>query len=192
MSRFFLARPTLVVALSAATIASFLTGCASAPAEPVASYEPFEASDKSFTGQGPAGWEKEAGDLGGTVGKVTFTKGDATIRIVSDSASSFMGDAAKAGPVPAVEAVHEKRLSKLEELFSNPEPGPMKPMKSAVGDARYCEFTADGGKTHGYRSTALGPQRAIFVTASCPESDWATLKPAFSKVIGSIANGSGP
>lgn len=189
----FLVRPTLILALSAAAFAPLLSGCASAPAEPVASYEAFEASDKSFVGQGPAGWEKEAGDFGGTVGKVNFAKGAATIRIVSDSASSFLGDAIKIpnGPPPIV-ALHERGLGKLEELFSSPELSPAKDMTSAVGPARYSEFTADGGKTHGYRSTAMGPQRVIYVTTSCPESDWEILKPAFSKVIGSIANGTGP
>ena len=191
MFPFKIARWSLVLLLTA-SIVPILSGCGKAPAEAVASYEPFEASDKSFSGQGPAGWDKEASDLGGTVGKVTFTKGDAAIRIVSDTASSFLADAIKIpnGP-PPVEAIHQKGLAKLEELFSNPEAGASQELTSAVGPARFCEFTADGGKTRGYRSTALG-NRVIYVTASCPESDWETLKPAFSKVIGSIANGSGP
>ena len=193
MFRFFPVRPLLFLALGAATLAPLLSGCGSAPAEPVASYEPFEATDKSFTGDGPAGWEKEAGDLGGTVGKVTFTKGSSTVRIVSDSASSFMGDAIKVpnGPPPIV-AIHEKGLAKLEELFSGPETQPAADMPSAVGPARYSEFTADGGKTHGYRCTMMGPQRVIYVTASCPESDWPVLKPAFGHVIGNVKAGSGP
>ena len=192
MSRSLSARPLLFLALGAAIVVPTLAGCGSAPAEPVASYEAFEATDKSFTGEGPAGWEKSAGDLGGTVGKVDFAKGGATIRITSDAASSFMGDAAKGGQIAPVEAVHNARISKLEEWFSDPQPDAPKPMPSKVGDARYCEFTADGGKTHGYRCTMLGPQRAIFVTTSCPESDWEVLKPAFSHVIGSIQAGTGP
>lgn len=189
----FLARPTLLLALGAATLAPLLGGCGGAPAEPVASYAPFEATDKSFTGDGPAGWDKDAGDLGGTIGKVTFTQGNATIRLVSDSASSFMGDAMKTsnGPPPIV-ALHERGLAKLEELYSSPETQPAKDMPSAVGAARYSEFTADGGKTHGYRCTMMGPQRVVYATTSCPESDWATLKPAFSKVIGSLKAGGGP
>ena len=192
MARFLKARLSWIL-LAGVAVVPMTNGCGSgAPAEPVAAFEAFEASDKSFTGQGPAGWEKGAGDAGGTIGRVVFAKGDAKIRVSSSAASSFMADAMKSGPTPAVEVLHTKGLEKLADYFSNPEPGPMKEMKSAIGDARYCEFTADGGKTRGYRSTAVGPQRVIYVTASCPESDWETLKPAFSKVIDSIQNGSGP
>ena len=178
--------------LLGATMTPLLHGCGGAPAEPVTSYEPFEATDKSVTGEAPAGWEKEAGDTGGTLARVNFTKGNAKIRIVASAGSSFMADAAKNGPIPVIQVMHEKGLKEVEEYVSNPETMPMQPMKSPIGEAAYSEFTADGGKTHGYRSTALGPQRVISVTAYCPESDWETLKPAFSKVIGSLANGSGP
>ena len=183
----------LLLLLGTALVMPILSGCGGgAPAESVTSYEPFEASDKSVTGQAPAGWEKEAGDTGGTLARVNFTQGNAKIRIRADAGASFMADAMKNGPIPVIDAMHEKGIKQLEEFVSSPEPMPAKPMKSSIGEARYSEFTADGGKTHGYRSTAIGPQRVISVTATCPESDWATLKPAFSKVIGSLANGSGP
>ena len=190
-------KPTtaLFLFLGAAVVAPLTSGCvrmASAPAEAVSSYEPFEASDKSVTGEAPAGWEKESGDTGGTLARVNFTKGDAKIRIRADAGASFMADAMKNGPVPVIDAMHEKGIKQLEEFVSDPQAMPAQPMTSPIGEARYSEFTADGGQTHGYRSTAIGPQRVISVTASCPEKDWETLKPAFSKVIGSIANGSGP
>ena len=135
MPHFLIARLSWILLASIAAV-PLLNGCGSAaPAAPVAAYEPFEASDKSFTGQGPAGWEKGAGDAGGTVGRVVFAKDNAKIRVSSSAASSFMADAMKSGPVPAVEVLHTKGLEKLAEYFSNPEPGPMKEMKSAIGDA---------------------------------------------------------
>ena len=195
MSFLFNSKIGLLLLLSAAMIGPLLSGCSrnpGLPAEAVTSFEPFEASDKSVTGQAPVGWEKEMGDTGGTLARINFTKGDAKIRIRADAGASFMADAMKNGPVPVIEAMHEKGIKQLDEFVSNPEVMPAKPMKSPIGEARYSEFTADGGQTHGYRSTAIGMQRVISVTASCPERDWETLKPAFSKVIGSLANGSGP
>ncbi len=192
MSLLIKPRNALLLLLSAAFIAPILSGCGSAPAEPVSSYEPFEATDKSVTGESPAGWEKEAGDTGGTLARLNFTQGDAKIRIRADAGASFMADAMKNGPVPVIDAMHEKGIKQLDEFVSGAEAMPAKPMKSSIGEARYSEFTADGGKTHGYRSTAIGPQRVVSVTATCPESDWETLKPAFDKVIGSLQNGSGP
>ena len=188
-------RNALFLLLGAAITVPLASGCVrtqGAPAEAVTAYEPFEASDKSVTGEAPAGWEKEAGDSGGTLARVNFTKGDAKIRIRADAGASFMADAMKGGPVPVIDAMHEKGIKQLEEFVSNPEAMPAQPMTSPIGEARYSEFTADGGQTHGYRSTAIGPQRVVSVTAYCPERDWETLKPAFSKVIGSVANGSGP
>lgn len=185
----------LLLLLSAGIAPVLSSGCskiAGPPAKAVTAYEPFEASDKSVTGEAPAGWEKEAGDTGGTLARINFTQGDAKIRIRADAGASFMADAMKGGPVPVIDLMHEKGIKQLEEFVSNPEAMPAQPMTSPIGEARYSEFTADGGQTHGYRSTAIGPQRVVSVTASCPEKDWETLKPAFSKVIGSVQNGSGP
>lgn len=168
-----------------------LTGCGSTPpAVPVASFTALEASDKSFSAQVPAGWETKSSDAGATVATAQISQGAAIIRIVSDTASSFLGDAARNSPKPPMEVVHELKLKKLEEYFSSPQPGATKEMGSSLGPARYSEFTAANGQIKGWRCTILGPQRAFFITVSCPTTNWDTLQPAFSKVIASLQAGS--
>lgn len=183
----------LVVAALALGSGLVLAGCGgqSAPAEPVTSFTPFVASDKSFGGEGPTGWETESGDLGATIAKVTFDKDAAHINITSDTASSFLADAMRNSPKPAVEILHERGLKKLEEKYSEIEPGKLVLMNSPLGQARYCEFNAKEGSTpvRGYRATIQGPERVLYVTQVCPESDWTTLQPAFSKVMGSLKAG---
>jgi hypothetical protein len=54
------------------------------------------------------------------------------------------------------------------------------------------EFTAKtafGSGIHGYRATIIGHERAITVFCTCPEDDWAGVKPAFDKVLLSLKRG---
>ena len=69
--------------------------------------------------------------------------------------------------------------------------GPMQKLESRVGDARISEWTADGGKTHGYRVTMLGSQREMTVICIAPERNWAILQPAFQHMIASVVPGNG-
>jgi hypothetical protein len=56
-------------------------------------------------------------------------------------------------------------------------------------------YTAAGGflksPLHGYRATILGGERRISFEARCRDSDWPALKPAFERVLTSLAPGSG-
>lgn len=181
-----LSRLCFALSLSLAAPLVF-SGCGSGPAEVPTTYVAFTASDNSFSGNGPAGWEKQAGDMGGTVGKVAFTSGGARILITSDSASSFLGDAVKMGQKPPVEVVHENGLNGLQRDFGDFSPMAMQTVTSPIGPARYSEWT--GGGMHGYRATMLGPQRAILIDCRCPEAEWAALKPAFFKVFTDLKAG---
>ncbi len=179
--------------LGAAIIAvSISCGCSSSspPATPVASFVNVQASDKSFSAQLPADWKTKSSDAGATSAIVEADQGDASILIVSDTAASFMGDASRNAVKPPVVTVHEMKLGNLDADYSSPEKGPTLEMTSALGPARYTEFTAGAGQIKGWRCTILGKQRAYFITVSCPSSDWKTLQPAFSKVIESLQAGS--
>ncbi|HVK05017.1 MAG TPA: hypothetical protein VM490_16190, partial [Armatimonadaceae bacterium] len=62
-------------------------------------------------------------------------------------------------------------------------------------DLRLSEFTADGnklglgGKRHGYMAAIGGGDLIASVVCECKESDWPKLKPAFERVLASIAEG---
>ncbi len=131
------------------------------------------------------------------------------VRVISDSVGSLMGDIATAGnnaasniplppgvpppppPKPAVEKLHEMDKQQLADSLPGYQEGEMKPLQSRVGDSRISEWTADGGKMHGYRVTMLGNQREITVICISPERNWAILQPAFQRMIASVVPGNG-
>ncbi|MBC8141271.1 MAG: hypothetical protein H7Y38_07495 [Armatimonadetes bacterium] len=65
--------------------------------------------------------------------------------------------------------------------------------KDFVPDIRLAEFTATGnsyglgGKRHGYRMAVGGSAQIVNVVCECSERDWVKLKPAFEKVMVSLA-----
>jgi hypothetical protein len=131
------------------------------------------------------------------------------VRIVSDVTGSVMGDIATASnnsasglepipgmpppppPKPAVEQLHERDKAQLMSDLPGYQEGEMQKLDSRVGDSRLSEWTADGGKRHGYRVTMLGNQREFTVICIAPEKNWAVLQPAFQRMIASVVPGSG-
>lgn len=180
----------------------------------------YSAADKSFVCESPDGWAKQGSAAHGIMSGALFKNGPASINITSDLMGSLMGDMAAAGSgiagsVPAgmenlvpgmeqalkearkppVEKVHEMGKKRIAGEFKTYEEQPAKPFPSKIGDARYSEFTADGGwrvgKVRGYRVTMLGGERSVTVICQCPEENWPTLQKSFARVIGSIAPGRG-
>ena len=94
-------------------------------------------------------------------------------------------------PKPAVAQLHERDKSQLADSLPGYQEGDMQPLQSRVGDARISEWTADGGKMHGYRVTMLGNQREITVICLSPQRNWAIIQPAFQHIISSVVPGSG-
>jgi hypothetical protein len=182
------------------------------------SFKSFETPDKSVAGVGPSDWtKKRSTGLGGTIGGVAFAQGTAKINITADLAGSLMGDMAAAANAqisnvesvlpegqaqaltkPPVEKLHEAGEADMEETFEGYTEQPMKPLQSALGDARISEFTgktqkdmfSQGYPAHGYRATILGGEKRVTVLCYCSDKDWKNLKPAFDKVIGSLKQGS--
>lgn len=152
-------------------VASFLT---MSPKEVVAApkgFQPYVASDRSFTCDAPQGWETVSVDSHAVMGGVLFKKGPAKIDITSDLAGSLMGDIAisadrqaenmegmlKEMPgaaalmpntprKPPVEKLHEAEKKGMEKLYPGYEEQPMKVLQvpSGMGDARYSEFSVPG------------------------------------------------
>ena len=174
----------------------------------------FTAPDKSFACEAPSDWQRQGMSLHGTTGGARFEKGAAKIAILADLQGSLMGDIARATSAqsenfngmlppgaqmpkqkPPVEALHEAGRKTTAEQFEAYEEQPAQPFNSRAGEARFSEWTAEGGrmtgKLHGYRATLLNNDRLITVFCQAPEGSWKALQPAFSRIIGSIAPGTG-
>ena len=173
-----------------------------------AAYKTYTAIDNTFSCDQPVGWTRhETGATSGAESTVTFEKAHVRVRIISDSTGSLMGDIMGAGnnastetlpgmpppppPKPVVEKLHEMDKVQLAADLPGYKEGAMQKLSSRVGDARLSEWTADGGKMHGYRVTMLGNQREMTVICIAPERNWAVLQPAFQRMIMSVVPGSG-
>ena len=205
---------TLGVLVVAALVAIFVFQASKPePLKAPTAFAPFVASDKSFACESPVGWKSASAAEHAVTQGVLFKNGSAKIDITADLAGSLMGDIAAAGnnmagmggmvpgmpgappPKPPVETVHEMAQRSMAKNLAEFEPTPMKPLQSSIGEARYSEYTAKGGllegKIRGYHITILGGERRVNVICQCPERDWKTLKPAFSRVVQSLRAGPG-
>jgi len=171
-----------------------------------ASYKTYTAIDNTFSCDQPTGWTMhETGATSGALSTVTFEMAHVRVRVVSDSVGSLMADTMTSSasvdpipgmpppppPKPAVEKLHEMDKTQLESTLPGYKEGEMQKLESRVGDARVSEWTADGGKMHGYRVTMLGNQREMTVICIAPERNWAVLQPAFQRMITSVVPGNG-
>jgi hypothetical protein len=153
----------------------------------------------------PADWQSDGGGARG-LEWAKFTSGPAEVRLEAGVAGSLMaGD----GPVqtgqfglspeeasPELEPIHGLHVmgkKSAEEKYSGyKEVGEVEVIEAPLGPARRSEFTASstfGSGLRGYRATALGHNKAVYVYCVCPESDWKTLQPAFDKMLSSMRRG---
>jgi len=172
-------------------------------------YKTYTAIDNTFSCDQPDGWKMhETGATNGNLATVTFEQSHVRVRVVSDATGSIMGDIATASnnsassetlpgmpppppPKPAVEQLHERDVAQITSDLPGYKEGTMQKLDSRVGDARVSEWTADGGKMHGYRVTMLGGDREFTVICLSPERNWSILQPAFQHIITSIVPGNG-
>ena len=125
----------------------------------------------------------------------------AAINVTADLVGSLLGDIARSFGQAAgisqerlspVAQLHEMAKAEMAESYGSYEEQPATKISTGFGETYRTEFTGSGsfgGKVHGYRATALARDRRILCVCTCPESDWQTLKPAFEKVIASLAAG---
>jgi len=187
--------------------------------KPVSGFDPYKAADNSFTCVYPKGWSKVSrAGAQGTESSGEFKQGEARIEVLSSLSASLMsegppmpvGGMEEIPNVPGSQEVNEvirnaKRspaerahhlfVKQLEKDLGNYTESATHPFQSRAGEGVVAEFTATGGllggKLKGYHATLMGTERAINVVCQCPEANWGTLKPAFDKVIASVAPGSG-
>lgn len=147
--------------------------------------------DGTFKCEAPEGWNIETTpSANGVAGGSTFSSGTAKIKLKTDLAGSVMGDLLKDPKKTPLQILHEAGAEKMKEEFGDYDEMPSKMYQGAFGETWYCEFTGKGGfregAIHGYRATMMGGDKRIRIIATCRESDWETLKPAFDRVLNSM------
>ena len=181
---------------------SGVAGCGSGPVGAPTEFADYNSPGGTFACAYPKNWEADGGGKRG-LEWAKFKSGPAEIKIDAGVAASLM-----AGPgggftgeipqevVPELEPVHgihQAAQRDAEQQFSGyKEVGEIEVIDVALGPARRSEFTAAstfGSGLHGYRATALGKDKGLYVYCVCPKSDWKTLQPAFDKVLLSLRRG---
>ncbi len=186
----------LVWLVAAIGMVGAMSGCGGNPAAVPTTYDTYKAQDGSFEVQYPANWESKGGGVPGRAW-AKFTSGNAEIAVEADSVGSIMADIAQPNRVvgqekdpnrEAVAIVHVQEKEAFEEKAGVKEQE-HSIVKTALADGRKSEFTGTptfGAPIHGCRATVLSIDRRIRVVCQCSESQWASLKSAFDKVIASV------
>lgn len=178
------------------------TGCGSAPIAAPTTYSEYNARDGTFACDYPDGWEADGGGKNGPQW-AKFATGSALIDVNADLAGSLMGGIASSFTPDGIEEaaiefepvhrLHVKDKESAERKFSNyAEVGNPQVLEVSLGPGRKSEFTAAstfGTGLHGYRVTVLGHDKRVVAYAVCSEGDWATLAPAFDRVLSSLKRG---
>ncbi|MDH3717711.1 MAG: hypothetical protein OES79_06265 [Planctomycetota bacterium] len=157
----------------------------------------------TFQNEFPDGWEiSQGGKTGMAPEWCKATLGSAEIKVSADLTGSLLGDISQAGQnmlgefapegpedEPVAE-LHEMGREAIEKVLNSyQEVGGTEVISCQLGPARKSEFTAAGafgGALHGYRVTVLGRDKRVVMICRCAESDWATLQPAFDRVLASL------
>lgn len=174
-------------------------GCGSVAAP--ATFAKYQAKDGSFDVEYPEGWTAEGGGKGHYWAK--FTQGSVTIRVGTDVSGSLLNDIASAGgatmgeeeipeELEPIALVHQQGLEAVQ--IDRPKYTEQAPVtvNAPMGEGRRSEFadtTSFGGKLAGYRATFLSNDRRITVSCECKAGNLEVLRPAFERVILSVAPG---
>ena len=183
-----------------------MAGCESQQISIPTSFTSYETKEGTFVCEYPEGWEAKGG--GGKHGPLwaKFTSGAALIHIKASTTGSLMSDAmggrnadnAALTPQDApVHKIHMTFLRSAQEQHNDYTELPGNPtvLDSRLGPARLSEFTATtsfGTALHGYRATIIGHNKGVSITCTCPESEWAKVKPAFDHLLSSFKRGTPP
>jgi hypothetical protein len=187
----------LVVVIGLASV----SGCGSAPVPAPTAYAAFNSKPGTFACEYPEGWQAEGGGKRG-LEWAKFTSGPAEIRVDTGVGASLIGDIASSAakmdgeetpeeaPILAVHAAYAEEFEKDHKDYK--EVTPVEEVDIDMGPMARNEFTASGtfgSSLHGYRATGLTRDKGVFITCTCPESDWKTLQPAFDHVLKSLKRG---
>jgi len=192
--------PSRIILIVLAGVMLTVVGCQGQAVAPKA-FASYNATDGSFRCEYPDGWEAKGGGKGHQWAR--FSSGNAEIHVETNVSGSIAGDIVKSknqmmgmdappeelSPVAQVHDLEKEAFAEERNQYQEMTP---QTVKTSLGKARKAEFTAAGNfgtKLHGYRATILTHQRRLRIVCECPESDWATLQPAFDRVIESFGRG---
>jgi hypothetical protein len=190
----------IVLAAALAVAATCVPAGCGGRAQVPASYNTHTCKDGTFKIQYPAEWQAESGGKG-ICTWLKCTSGNAQIKIDVSLASSLLGDLSAAGALrpkdvgadenlPPAGIVHHVERKKFEQDEGVREKESAQ-VATGLGDARQSEFQGAEafGVSRGYRVTALARDYRVRVVCRCPAAEWDALKPAFDKIIRSLAPG---
>ena len=173
-------------------------------------YTKFTAADHSFSCDAPSGWAideapanaKMSDGSASTVGGVLFHQNSASVDITTDTDASvtaydLMNNGGNTQSLTGSKAgvLHQqwhKRIAAEHKGYAETQ---VASFDGVMGDARLAEWTASGnalgffGPQHGYRLSLAGGGKTAVIVCSCLESDWPSLKPAFTRVLTSFVAG---
>ena len=164
-----------------------LVGCVQQTAlRPPRSFIAFEAPEKAFKGLRPDGWREVKGVSKGKMSGVSFNQYDAKIGITSSLERVSGGN--------PLEKIHGGYRERASQGLTNYQEPTAQSFRNHLGKGYLSEFTGEikapigSNKVHGYRATILTNTKNwdVTVVARCWETDWASLQPAFKKVIESL------
>jgi hypothetical protein len=187
----FNAKMLAMVMFIAAAVA--IAGCAGRAVIPT-NYNTYNSPDGTFKIQYPAEWTSEGGSKG-QFAWAKFTSGHAEIEVDSNAIGSLISNMVTSSDpqdTAPVAGVHEFERQGFEDDDASHKEEKAVPVLTGMSDARKSEFTtstAFGGSVHGYRVTTLTNDKRVRIICKCPESEWKDLKPAFDKIIASLAMG---
>jgi hypothetical protein len=157
-------------------------------AQPVTDWTRHITAEQEFGFDFPKGWDSREQGIKDRR-EIRVTKFGASINVKENLTGSLIGDIANAANQgkqvdderSPVAKVHEQRKpegAKEEAAVT---------VTTKAGKARRSVYTS--GSRKGYRATVLLHQTALDIFCECSQSDWETLRPAFERVIESVARG---
>ena len=158
------------------------------PAEPVAKWSRYNSAENEFGFDYPTGWHCRESGIKNKRG-VIFSNSGTTITVKENMTGSLIGDIAGAANFGKEVSDERSPVAKVHEL-RKPEGAKEEPavtVTTKAGKARRSLYT--DGSRRGYRATVLLHQTALDIFCECHESDWETLRPAFERLIESVARG---
>ena len=177
-----------------------MAGCGGEVTVPT-SFDSYNSTKGTFACEYPSGWEcKGGGKRGPSWAK--FSSGSAEIKIdtgivgsvlvdIGDPRDEMGGGQVDDDLAPAAK-VHEAFKANTAAEFNDYKEEAPQVARSKLGDGRKSKFTAAasfGGEICGYRATIVNKKNSFVVICQCSKGDWEKLKPAFDRVLASLARG---
>jgi hypothetical protein len=129
-------------------------------------------------------------DISGASTQTSF--GGLIVSAISD-AFNQNADTLRTWANSPLQAYHDKDKAMVTTAFQRYVEQAPQPDYGGMGDMLVSEWTAEspgfltGRPVHGFRATAISNDRVFTIVCACREQDWVLLKPAFQRILRSVA-----